>query len=194
MLSKTTDRAKEGVQMEEKVNQRVMLSKRLLKESLIRQLKEESIYKISVRELCEQAGINRTTFYKYYGSPFDLLKDIEDDLLRSVQETLMEDGTDRAESLTRVCTYLEENIELSRMLINNNIDPQFPERLFHMPYIRGEIAKVLAARYSAEELGYASCFLTYGCYHMVKQWINRDGHEPPERIASLLLELIEGLA
>ena len=29
---------------------------------------------------------------------------------------------------------------------------------------------------------------------MVKQWINRDGHEPPERIASLLLELIEGLA
>ena len=51
MLSKTTDRAKEGVQMEEKVNQRVMLSKRLLKESLIRQLKEESIYKISVREL-----------------------------------------------------------------------------------------------------------------------------------------------
>ena len=85
MLRKTTDRAKEGVQMEEKVNQRVMLSKRLLKESLIRQLKEESIYKISVRELCEQAGINRTTFYKYYGSPFDLLKDIEDDLLRSVQ-------------------------------------------------------------------------------------------------------------
>ena len=40
MLRKTTDRAKEGVQMEEKVNQRVMLSKRLLKESLIRQLKE----------------------------------------------------------------------------------------------------------------------------------------------------------
>ena len=35
--------------MEGKINQRVMLTKRLLKDSLIRKLKEESIYKISIR-------------------------------------------------------------------------------------------------------------------------------------------------
>ena len=58
--------------MEKRENQRIMLSKRLIKESLTRLLASESIHKISVRMLCEEAGINRSTFYKYYGSQYDV--------------------------------------------------------------------------------------------------------------------------
>lgn len=179
------------MKMEGKVNQRVMLTKRLLKDSLIRKLKEESIYKISIRELCEDAGINRSTFYKYYGSQFDLLKEIEEDMLRHVQEALMQASLVKAESISGVCAYLEDNIELSRLLINNNIDPEFPERLFRMPYIRAELSRALGIYQGEEELEYASIFLSYGCYHMVRRWINKDEHEPPEVIAALLMELIE---
>lgn len=192
-LGLKTAARKGGMRMEEKTNQRVMLTKRLLKDSLIRKLKEESIYKISIRELCEEAGINRSTFYKYYGSQFDLLGEMEEDMLRHVQEALMKPEDVKTESISGVCAYLEENIELSRLLINNNIDPQFPERLFRMPYIRDEIEKVMRSRYGEAELEYASCFLTYGCYHLVRRWINQDEHEPPERIAALLMGLIEQL-
>lgn len=177
--------------MEEKINQRVMLTKRLLKESLIKMLETENIYKISIRELCEQAGINRSTFYKYYGSQFDLLREMEEDMLHHVQQTLMESERAKTESISGVCAYLEQNIELSRLLINNNVDPQFPERLFSLPYIRREIMNTLNPRYSEAELEYASCFLTYGCYHLVRRWINKDEHEPPEKIAALLMGMIE---
>ena len=51
--------------MEGRENQRVMLTRRLIKESLTGLLAEESIHKISIRALCERAGINRSTFYKY---------------------------------------------------------------------------------------------------------------------------------
>jgi AcrR family transcriptional regulator len=51
--------------------------KKLLKDSLIRLLQQGSIHRISVREICDRAGINRTTFYKYYGSQYDLLGDME---------------------------------------------------------------------------------------------------------------------
>ncbi len=59
-----------------KESQRVRLTRRLLKESLFELLKNKSISKISVSELCVKAGINRTTFYAHYGSQYDVLQDI----------------------------------------------------------------------------------------------------------------------
>ena len=41
------------------------LTKRLIREALLELLKTKSIQKISVRELCDAAGINRTTFYNH---------------------------------------------------------------------------------------------------------------------------------
>ena len=63
--------------MEQRENQRVRLSKRLIKESLTRLLQTESIHKVSIRTLCEEAGVNRSTFYKYYGSQYDVLEELE---------------------------------------------------------------------------------------------------------------------
>ena len=67
--------------MNHKDNRRVKLTKQLLKDSLCGLLEQKSIHEISVRTLCENADINRSTFYKYYGSLYDLLKEMEDDFL-----------------------------------------------------------------------------------------------------------------
>ena len=47
-----------------KDNQRVRLTKRLLQDSLIELMKTKTIYKISIKEICELAEVNRSTFYK----------------------------------------------------------------------------------------------------------------------------------
>ena len=44
-------------------NQRVRLSKALLKEALVRLLETKPLDKITIYELCAEAQINRTTFY-----------------------------------------------------------------------------------------------------------------------------------
>lgn len=172
-------------------NQRVQLTKRLLKDSLIELLRETSIYKISIRELCERAGLNRTTFYKYYGSQFDLLKEMEADLLEHVQQALKQAPRFKAQTIAQICAYLEDNLSLCRLLINNNVDPEFPQRLFRTPVVQDELNRMLEARYSGERLEYAICFFTYGCFHLIRQWINKDVHEPPEEIAELMMSLIE---
>ena len=53
-------------------NQRIRITKRMLREALIRLLGKKPIEKIRVQELCQEAQINRTTFYKYYGNQYDL--------------------------------------------------------------------------------------------------------------------------
>lgn len=83
--------------MERRENQRVMLTKRLIRESLIRLMVQESVHKISIRMLCEDAGVNRSTFYKYYGSQYDVLAEVEAEFIAGIQDTL-EDGDNSSAS------------------------------------------------------------------------------------------------
>ena len=49
-----------------KDDQRTKLTKRLLREALLLLLEKNDINKIAVTQLCQQAGINRATFYRHY--------------------------------------------------------------------------------------------------------------------------------
>ena len=62
---------------EKKTDQRIRLTRTLLKNALVQLMQENHISKISVRALCETAGINRSTFYLHYTDPYDLLASVE---------------------------------------------------------------------------------------------------------------------
>ena len=86
--------------MEKKEDRRIAMTKRLLKAALIELLKEQDIYHISIRELCERADVNRTTFYKYYGSQFDLLTDMEKDMLDFIAKAIERHETEPEKIIT----------------------------------------------------------------------------------------------
>lgn len=71
----------------EKVNQRVALTKRLIQEALLRLLKKTPLAKVSVCALCEEAQINRTTFYRHYETPDDVLSEIAADAVQQFSRT-----------------------------------------------------------------------------------------------------------
>ena len=49
--------------MENKESRRVTMTKMLLKTALIELMQEKPFQQITIKELCEQADLNRTTFY-----------------------------------------------------------------------------------------------------------------------------------
>ncbi|MDL2220850.1 TetR/AcrR family transcriptional regulator [Eubacteriales bacterium OttesenSCG-928-N14] len=178
-------------------NQRVMLTKRLLQESLIQLLQQQSIHKISIRELCEAAGINRSTFYKYYGSQYDLLSEMEEEMLIQIQAYVAQIDMEEDESIVLhivpIITYLEENIDLARLLLNNNIDPEFPQKLFSLPQIQYLVRTFIGDRYDEEEFDYMFAFIIDGVYGMVRQWLNRSDHISAEKLAPLIIKIFNPL-
>src|SRR5690625_6050164 len=60
----------------------------VLKESLMTLLKKKQIFSITVKEICELADINRSTFYAHYDNPFDLLEQIEQELIDDLNSFL----------------------------------------------------------------------------------------------------------
>ena len=172
-------------------NQRVRISKQLLKDSLVRLLHEKSIHNISVREICEGAEINRTTFYKYYGSQYDLLEGIESELLTKIDGYLgPSSGDTDLDRLRKVLSYAVNNLELCRLLFNNNVDPGFPGRLISLPRVQEMLSQLLAEGYGGDTLKYISCFIVSGGFAIIKEWINQENPDPPETVALLLADII----
>ena len=98
----------------EKENQRITLSKRLLKEALLRLLTRKQLDQITVSELCGEASINRATFYRHYGTPRDVLKDIEWDCSRELRSTMIKPRTmaDIRKVTEHICVYLYDHADL----------------------------------------------------------------------------------
>lgn len=161
----------------------------MLKNALISLLGTKPIEKISVYELCDRAEINRTTFYKYYGSQYELLNDIENDLFSELEELFRENDANDADELTKVLTYLAEEREICRVLINTVPDKVFSEKLFSLPSIRELLSNSTPDKFTPVQREYIHLFFYQGGYAIIRRWLNRDCRESPSEIASLVSTL-----
>ena len=94
-----------------KDDKRKRLSVELLKQALIELLQKKDMDRISIKELCETAGINRSTFYTYYDTQHELLEEIEDDILKELivrfQNLSPETGLQEVIDSVRTCLRYE---------------------------------------------------------------------------------------
>jgi AcrR family transcriptional regulator len=183
-----------GIEME---NQRIRLSKKMLKDSLIRLLQKGDIQHISIQEICQEAQINRTTFYKYYGSQYELLNDIEKDVFSELETRLVDCDTltfsAENDGLTQTLTYFEEEREKCLMLINSTTDKAFAENLFQLPVIQNLIKENTPLEFNEIEAKYMHIFMTHGGYAMIRQWANSECRESPKEMSLLMRKIISKL-
>ena len=71
-----------------KSDQRTRLTKMLIRKAFTELLREKPVQNITVKELCQTAGINRGTFYSHYTDIYDLLQQIEDEITEEFQKSL----------------------------------------------------------------------------------------------------------
>lgn len=127
--------------MNTKNNQRTRLSKLLFKNAIIDLLKEKGdIHKISVRELCQKAELNRSTFYAHYNEPKDLLEELENELLNSTEEHLKKIGAENDlgahKYLLSFLKYIKDNDKSFRTLLIDSSDPDFRTKFMQQSIIQ----------------------------------------------------------
>ncbi|MGN1003400.1 MAG: TetR-like C-terminal domain-containing protein [Oscillospiraceae bacterium] len=178
----------------EKENQRVALTKRLLKEGLLRLLEKKELEKINVTELCREAGINRATFYRHYATPHDVLLDIEMELiaqgkkLAAVPRTIQEVET----YLVKLCSYLYEHADLIRVLMNSSTDTDLSLMINDLDQ---SVLQIISGRkeyrgLDADSVRLISTSLAGGGYYLVRQWLLEDIRKTPEEVAALIFRMI----
>ena len=71
-----------------KLDHRVRMSQRMIRRAFLDLLKKKPVQNITVKEVCEEAGIHRGTFYAHYKDLYDLLHQIEDEMTKNLESAL----------------------------------------------------------------------------------------------------------
>ena len=172
----------------EQTNQRIMITKKLLKDALLRLLENKPVAKITITELCRTAGINRSTFYAHYEIPHDVLLDIEHDLMDELTELLQPlSGRNLRASAEIMCHYLYEHADLLRILIRNFSDHDL-EQMMNESYLR-VIEHSNVKMKDKDLLRLMVAYMAGGGYSLLALWLQEDIKKTPEEIAELLADM-----
>lgn len=171
-------------------NRRVRMTKSMMKEALLELLEKKPLDKITVKDICESADVNRSTFYSYYESIEQLLLEIEDDVLNQLpmNPDSSEDYSNEhfLSALEEFFDYVRDNERLFRILIVQRDSSSFNHRLVNtiMEKYRSvlKIKDELIARYT-----YVYC--VSGVIGMLKEWINGNFPISTREFAQIVLQM-----
>lgn len=171
-----------------KTDLRTRYTRQVIRDSFFTLLQKQPVERITVREVCDLAQINRGTFYKHYRDCFDLAEKLEEELVQRFAEGLnfqgREDGTAAIVSILR---QLRDDPEMTALL-------RWEGR-------RGNLARALMAAcfrcikthitgFPAEEsaLDSRNVFLVGGSTGLVEYWMHSGMQEPPEELGLKITE------
>lgn len=160
-------------------NRRVFQTKRRLRKALTELLEHKPIQAITVRELCERAGINRGTFYKHYTDMYDLLRQLEDEMLADFRKALepllraKERHLHPVELSTQIFQCLKDNADICVVTLGNYGDKEFAMKLINLG--RERCFEAYAQYFtdaSPRQLDYFYAFVSAGCIGLLKKWLD----------------------
>ena len=171
---------------------RVRYTKMVIQEQFCNVLREKPLNRVTVKEICERAKINRATFYRYYTDPYDLLEKMEQGFLEDMFKKLANSvsiGTKKV--LILIMEKMKENLSLYQALFSENGDRQFVERLFTLCY--KEHAVKLHERFRKlpfQKQEFLFYFISQGCSGILTQWLSNGMEMPIEEVADFAEKLI----
>jgi len=179
----------------EKTDRRVKYTKLHLKESLIKLMQTNHISKISVKMLCEDADINRSTFYAHYSNPYELLRQLEQEVITEFgnylnKQDMTEHSDSTVEVMKKLLEYAAKNIDLFRVLLSENGDSEFNRYI--MTLAQEQIILSLRSDQSLDQRTseYLQCFVTTGALKILQKWIQDGIVESPQQMAELISKLL----
>ena len=175
-----------------KTDHRTRVTKMLIRRALTELLQKKPIQSISITELCQRAGINRGTFYAHYTDLYDLLRQMEEELLADFQKALEPLLRDRSVALTPaqvtsgIFQCLQDNAEICTITLGDYGDKSFAQRLLDLGQERcmeiyskafpGATPKMIADFYT---------FVSAGCMGLLTKWLSGGMSVSAEELASI---------
>lgn len=177
---------------EEKVDRRIRRTRNQLEEALIRLLSKKSIQKISVRELADEADVTRATFYQHYRDPYEMLKEMQDDILDHVQEIInVTTGGDSFGFFLQLFEYLAQDSVRPEILSYDTGEGSGYERIgnaIHNNYMLRWGQKFTGDQVKQYE--YYRYYIVFGCIAVVENWVKHGKKETPEQMAKITFSVL----
>lgn len=176
--------------------------------ALISLLKNKSFEYITVRELCETAGVNRSTFYLHYSNMSDLLDETTRYLLDNFLSYFSNDTKTiayniascecndlifvRDKYLVPYLTYIKENREVFSTAVSHMNSFGF-EKVYAKLFDNIFNPVLDRFHYPAKDRKYVMMYYLNGLTAIIFEWLKDDCSRPIEEISGIIINCIFGL-
>ena len=162
----------------------------LIREAFTSLLKTKPIESISIKELCERAGLNRGTFYTHYTDIYDLRTQIEREFRAEIEHALepLMCGDSGQVTPVRITTELfqclRDNSDLCTITLGPHGNKAF---LMELIQIGQEKSAQSYAQYfagaSQQKFAYFYAFVSAGCIGLLQKWLDEGMRATAEEMA-----------
>lgn len=176
-----------------------------MNEALIALLEVKDLEYITVKEICEKAGVNRSTFYLHYETIADLLNEAMGNVNKRFSACFTQNGNDFVstinskdlEELVLVTTdylkpylqFIKENKKVYRASFRNPNETQADARYRSLKkYILEPILKRF--KIPEKHWNYYIAYYIEGTMAIIKEWLNNDCQDSVETIIKIIEECI----
>ena len=157
-----------------------------MQQALIDLLEEKEFNDISITDICEKAGVNRSTFYAHYENLYDLLKETQESAITEFFDSLNSDISSADLSkmtadelifitpqyLVPYLTFIKKNRRLYEVYNNSNVfavgemDKQLIENIFVPIYAKNGVT-------DRRVVEYMSHYFISGVSAITMEWVKR---------------------
>ena len=157
---------------------RTIATKQILKDTVLSLIQKKSVLRITVKEICENAFVNRGTFYRYYPDLYGILEEMLDDFLHCTGSTekytcLLQ--TEEYDCPYGICDKLYQNTKYGALLFDEKISDIVIRKIADYSkdkYVNSLLNSCKLTSEQAEKIFY---FQLNGCLAVNKQVFMNDG-------------------
>lgn len=180
-----------------RADHRTRVTRMLIRRAFTDLLRQKPIQSISVKELCAAAGINRGTFYSHYTDLYDLLRQMEEEMLADFQKALAPLLAAPQGALTPVkitagiFQCLKDNADVCTVTLGDYGDKAFALRLINLGR---EKCVESYSRYFAgatpRQIEFFYAFVSAGCIGLLQKWLAEGMAASAEEVAAMAEDIM----
>ena len=176
-------------------SRRVKMTKKVLCDSLIHLLFQKDIQHVTIKEICDYADINRSTYYRYYQNPFDQLNKIQEELIhelylhieklvKNIDSSLQSASSNYTSNMIEYLEYVQSQRDVIQILLSIFPDNQFLTTFVR--YIQANLQTLLPVANNSCRL-YDFIFASSGCIGLLVHWLTNDPEMSAEDLAKSMV-------
>jgi len=169
-------------------------SKKKMETNFIKLLKKKRLNKITVKEICEKSHLNRGTFYNHYLDVFDLIQQIENNLITDLEKKLSKYSSNELNEnplpiFKDLLSFFYKHAPIISILLEKYDESLFQKKIIDLFKTRAlnnwRISSTNNIHYD-----YFLEYVIYGCLGIIKKWLKNNCLEDPNSLALLLNNMV----
>jgi AcrR family transcriptional regulator len=185
-------------------DRRTQRTKKLLRQALLELIEEKGLESITVSDLTTRAGINRGTFYLHYRDVYDLLEQLQTEVLKGLailaREVEFLDVIEHAKrnepypGLLPIFEYWDLHSDFCKAMLGPKGDPSFASRVRQMMKddIFGKVVDLVNASRVSEigvPLDYVLAYMTSANLGVIQHWYDTGKTKSAREMATIITRL-----